>query len=129
MDKIKDNYTDTKSIFIVDDAEWHNILLKKLLCDDGYRVKAFTNGDILLKKLEEDPPHLVISDINMPDMDGFELCKMIKNSSQGSGVPVMFLSSLDEQQVKEKVSKNGGVGFLQKPFQKQSLLSVVAEKL
>lgn len=129
MKKPEHNGEQMKLIFIVDDAEWHNILLEKLLGDCGYEVKSFTSGYMLLENLKEEPPHLVISDIDMPDIDGLALCKMIKELPEGADVPVLFVSSLGEEKVRAQAEKNGAIGFIQKPFAKQPLLEVLAQKL
>jgi CheY-like chemotaxis protein len=119
-----------KSIFVVDDCESHNILLKKLLTDCGYQVHTFNDGYDLLENLKEEKPHLVISDINMPEINGFDLCKEIKSRSESKDIPVMFVSSLDEDEVNGEVEKNGAVGFVQKPFSKKPLMdAVMAQKL
>lgn len=118
-----------KSIFIIDDAEWHNVVLENLLKAQGYGVKAFTSGLELLDSLKREQPNLLISDIDMPEINGFELCRRIQRLPQVDYLPIMFVSSKDEAEVRGKVQKNGAVGFLQKPFQKQLLLNVVAQKV
>lgn len=120
---------DMKRIYIVDDARWHNVLLKNLLCQQGYEVKTFTDGHMLLENMKTYPPHLIISDINMPQIDGFELCKMIKELPEGANIPVVFVSSLEEETVRDRAERHGAVGYLQKPFEKEPLLNVVAQKL
>lgn len=118
-----------KSILIVDDAEWHNILLKKILSDYGYGVKAFTNGYMLLKDLKREPPDLIISDIDMPEIDGFTLFKMIKELPEGADIPVIFVSSLNEGEVRSKADQNDMFYFVQKPITRQLLLDIVSQKL
>ena len=116
-------------IFVVDDSEWHNILLEKILKDYGYEVHTFTDGHSLLSNLESLRPNLIISDINMPTFNGFELCQKIRILPDLRDIPVMFISTMSRKDAGDKVKANGAVGYIQKPFAKEPLLDVVAQNL
>ena len=116
-------------IFVVDDSEWHNILLEKILKDYGYQVHTFTDGYSLLDSLVFLKPHLIISDINMPKLNGFELHKKISRLPDFSDTSIMFISTMSKDEIDSKTKAHGAVGYIQKPFVKESLLDVVAQNV
>jgi|GEM_PF-5050110 CheY-like chemotaxis protein len=121
--------TTTKRIFVLDDANWHNILTKKMLLDCGYEVTTFTNGYSLLENLENEKPHLIITDINMPQLNGFELCKKIKNHSACSNIPVMYVSSMRKEEIEARDKNLCAIYFMQKPILKNQFLDAVAQQV
>lgn len=110
------------SIFIVDDHKEHNIMLEELLTRLDYTVETFTDGYKLLERLKEKVPTLIISDINMPTIGGFDLYKEIRSFNPSKNVPVLFISSEEESRVKKEIKQLGGVGFIQKPILTESIL-------
>lgn len=80
-------------------------------------MSAFPRGDLALAAAMLDPPDLILLDINMPEMSGYEMCARLKATSQLAGIPVIFLSALDETEDKVKAFAVGGVDFVSKPFQ------------
>lgn len=110
------------SIFIVDDHKEHNIMLEELLTRLDYTVETFTDGYKLLERLKEKVPTLIISDINMPTIGGFDLYNKIRAYSASKKVPVLFISSMEEAMVKDKIKKIGAIGFIQKPILTESIL-------
>ena len=121
--------SDTKLIFVVDDANWHNILTKKMLSDRGYTVVTFTNGFSLLENLKEKKPHLIISDINMPELDGFELCQRIKSHPACDNVPVMYVTSLKKDEIEQRDKNRCAIDFMRKPLLKKQFLDAVAQRV
>lgn len=113
---------------MVDDAEWHNILLRKMLRESGYRVVTFTSGQALLRQLRRVTPHLIISDINMPGMDGFELCRQIKRRPEACDIPLIYVSSLARDFVLPRMERHGATGFMQKPLAKEPFLHTIAQQ-
>ncbi|MCW9707472.1 response regulator [Fodinibius salsisoli] len=109
-------------IFIVDDYEEHNIMLEELLGRFNYRVETFNDGYKLLERLRKEIPTLIISDINMPTIDGFELYKEIRAFTPSQNVPVLFISSLDEVLIKDKIKELGAIGFIQKPILPEAII-------
>lgn len=101
--------------------------MKKMLEAAGYHVIAFTNAYDLLKKLDEHIPHLVISDINMPVMSGFELHEKMKVIPDCREVPLIFVTSDIEIGTENKAERSGAAGYVTKPLAKSSFLNMVAE--
>ena len=129
MNNNTDSAKNSKSIFVVDDSNVHNILLKKMLISCGYNVHTFTDGYSLLSILKDTRPHLIISDIDMPEIDGFELCKKIKSLPESRHIPVVYVSSLKREKFYGRAKETGAVGYIQKPITKQPFLEAIEEKL
>lgn len=104
------------NILIVDDTPENLTLLSGLLRDKGHRVRPVPGGRLALKAVESDPPDLILLDINMPEMNGFEVCEQLKSDRRFSDIPVLFISALTETLDKVKAFNTGGVDFITKPF-------------
>src|SRR6185503_13149695 len=83
------------NIMIVDDNPTNLRLLEDMLRRHGYEVRAFPRGRLALAAAEQEPPELILLDINMPEMNGYEVCEQLKSSARLSGIPVIFLSALN----------------------------------
>lgn len=118
-----------KSIFVVDDSELHNILLRKMLHNCGYRVFTFTDGYELLENLKHTLPNLIISDIDMPRLNGFDLYMEIKKYPAAKNIPLIYVSSLKGQEIFERTKECGAIDFVRKPLDKDLFLKVVAQTL
>jgi len=94
-------------IMIVDDNPANLRLLEDMLLQQGHEVRSFPLGRLALAAAMEDPPNLILLDVNMPEMDGFEVCKRLKASEEVAGIPVIFLSALSETQDKVKAFRAG----------------------
>lgn len=123
MKKTADESNST--IMVVDDIPANLDLLNKILDNRGYRVRSFTNGRFALQSARADPPDLVLLDIRMPELDGFTLCRKLKEYPQTSDVPVIFISALNETEDKLKAFESGGVDYITKPFQETEVLARV----
>lgn len=124
-----DNQTNAATIMIVDDTPTNLQLLEELLHGQGYRVVAFPNGALALKAATKKPPDLILLDIMMPDMDGFEVCQQLKTDEKLRDIPVIFLSALNETLDKVKAFSLGGVDYMTKPFQEGEVLSRIKNHL
>ena len=102
---------------VVDDQPANLKLLEDMLKQQGYGVRSFPRGRLALAVAAQSPPDLILLDINMPELDGFEVCKRLKSNSELAGVPVIFLSALHETEDKVKALRSGGVDYITKPFQ------------
>jgi putative two-component system response regulator len=102
---------------VVDDTPANLTLLAKMLGDRGYRVRPVPSGSLALKAAASDPPDLILLDISMPEMDGFEVCRTMKEDARLRDVPVIFISALTETEGKLKAFRRGGVDYITKPFQ------------
>lgn len=123
-----DNF-DAASIMIVDDTPANIKLLNDLLRSCGYHVLAFPRGEMAFKAAQKNPPDLFLLDINMPEINGYELCKKIKSESELSEIPVIFLSALNEPLDKVTAFGVGAVDYINKPFQFEEVLARVRTHL
>src|SRR5947209_8511340 len=109
------------SLRAVDDTPANLQVLAGMLKGRGYRVRPVPSGKLALLAAQRDPPDLILLDINMPDMNGYEVCEHLKADEALKGVPVIFISALTEQLDKVKAFATGGVDYLTKPFQMEEL--------
>lgn len=117
------------NILLVDDTPDNLHLLSNLLSAQGYKVRCVTNGQTALKAARAKLPDLILLDIMMPHMNGYEVCQILKSDTQTRDVPVIFLSALDEVLDKVKAFSVGGVDYITKPFQFQEVLIRVENQL
>ena len=117
------------SLLVVDDDLPARQTLDALLSGEGYEVRCAPNGRMALMFAGEDPPELILLDIRLPDMDGFQVCQHLKEDSQTGNIPVIFISGLDEVVDKVKGFAAGGVDYVTKPFQSEELLARVETHL
>lgn len=108
-------------IYIVDDAAVNIRLLSGMLQAEGFRTRSFLSGAEAAREAVRDGPDLVLLDILMPDIDGYETCRLFKADPALRDIPILFLSSLDDAADKVKAFQAGGVDFLSKPFQFEEL--------
>ncbi len=105
------------NIMIVDDNPANLKLLEGMLRQEGHEVRSFPLGRLALAAAAQNPPDLILLDINMPEMNGYEVCARLKSTEELSGIPVIFLSALNETQDKVKAFRSGAVDYISKPFQ------------
>ena len=105
------------NIMVIDDQPANLRLMEEMLKQEGYGVRSFPRGRLALEAAAEQPPDLILLDINMPEMDGFEVCRRLKADEQLAAIPVIFLSALNETPDKVKGFRSGSVDFITKPFQ------------
>ncbi len=115
----------TTSILVVDDTIENLRLLESMLGEQGYEVRPVTSGRLALSAATHDPPDLILLDITMPDMDGFEVCRRLKALDAVKDVPVIFLTALNETAHKVKAFDAGGIDYITKPFQMEEVLARV----
>ena len=104
------------NLLIVDDSLANLELLVGMLQDRGFRVRPVASGERALEAAQSEPPDLVLLDINMPDMDGYEVCRRLKADATLQAVPVIFISAMDGVIDKVKAFSAGGVDYIAKPF-------------
>ena len=109
-------------ILIVDDTLANLRLLTDMLREQGFKVRGAPNGSIALNAVRSNRPDLVLLDINMPGMDGYEVCRQLKADRQTCNVPIIFLSALDEVLDKVRAFEVGGIDYITKPFQLEEVL-------
>ncbi|MEC4895146.1 MAG: adenylate/guanylate cyclase domain-containing protein [Oscillatoria sp. PMC 1051.18] len=126
---IEEEYNEQKIILIVDDMPENLRLLAKMLEKSNYRVKKAINGQIALNAAQNDPPDLILLDINMPEMDGYEVCQRLKANNLTKQIPIIFISALKETTDKVKAFKMGAVDYISKPFYTEEVLARVENQL
>jgi signal transduction histidine kinase len=109
------------NILVVDDTPANLQVLAGMLKDRGYKVRPVLSGGLALLAARRDPPDLILLDIHMPEMSGYEVCEQLKADDALRGIPVIFISALAEQLDKVKAFAVGGVDYLTKPFQMEEL--------
>ncbi|MGL6281195.1 MAG: EAL domain-containing protein [Microcoleaceae cyanobacterium] len=119
------NYT----ILIVDDFLDTLNLLYTVLTEAGYQVHKAITGNMALMGVQAYPPDLILLDIKLPDMDGYELCRHLKSDEQTKHIPVIFVSALGESMDKVKAFTVGGVDYITKPIQTSEVLARVKNQL
>ncbi len=124
------NYQESvANILIVDDVAENLRLLNKILSDEGYKVRKVRNGKMALNTVQTQPPDLILLDINMPQMNGYEVCQHLKSQLHTRDIPVIFISALDEGMDKAKAFAVGGIDYITKPFQIEEVLARVENHL
>ena len=111
----------TANILVVDDVSANLRVLTGMLKDRGYKVRPVPSGELALLAARKDPPDLILLDINMPEMNGYEVCQQLKSDETLRGIPVIFISALNENLDKVKAFALGGVDYITKPFQMEEL--------
>lgn len=119
----------TGDILVVDDRLENAALLFSILSDRGYEVRQVINGKQALNAAFYDPPDIILLDIMMPDMDGYEVCQQLKKSDLTAQIPIIFLSALDNDIDKVKAFDIGGVDYITKPFKVKEVLARVEHQL
>jgi signal transduction histidine kinase len=117
------------NILIVDDTPDNLRLLSSTLTQRGYKVRSVINGAMALMGASAAPPDLIMLDIKMPDMDGYEVCTRLKADERTREIPVIFISALDEVLDKVKAFTSGGVDYIQKPYQVEEVLARIENQL
>lgn len=112
-------------ILVVDDIVANLKLLTNILADKNYKVRVATNGEMALASIQTQKPDLILLDIKMPDMDGFEVCRRLKSDPETSVIPIIFISALNETQGKVDAFQVGGVDYITKPFANEEVLARV----
>lgn len=112
-----------KDILVVDDTPTNLRLLFDALTAEGYRVRCAKTGRLALAGAQIDPPDLVLLDIRMPQMSGYEVCQQLKADARTAEIPVIFLSVLDEAGDKVRAFELGGVDYISKPFHISEVLA------
>ncbi|MEQ8961412.1 MAG: response regulator [Coleofasciculus sp. C2-GNP5-27] len=99
------------TILVIDDIPDNLHLLTEMLTQQGYKIRIIPNGKLALKSVAKNPPDLILLDIVMPDMDGYQVCQQLKASAKTQNIPVIFLSGLNETFDKVKAFEMGGVDY------------------
>jgi len=116
-------------ILIVDDLPDNLRMLSTTLAEQGYKVRCAKNGAMALRGAHIAPPDLILLDVKMPGMNGYEVCQHLKAKQQTRDIPVIFMSALDEVLDKVKAFEVGGLDYITKPFQIEEVLARIKSQL
>ncbi len=119
----------SKTILSVDDSSSALQMIKLTLAGAGYQVVQASNGAEGLTKAKAAPVDLVITDLNMPVMDGLSLIRELRKLASFKGVPIVFLTTESDPGMKAQAKAAGATGWITKPFQQDQLLAVVRKVL
>ena len=114
--------TDRGNILVVDDTPANLRLLAGILNSQGYKVRPVPSGELALSATTGMPPDLILLDIMMPEMNGYEVCEKIKADERTCNIPVIFISAINDVLDKVKAFAVGGVDYIAKPFQMEEVL-------
>ncbi|MEP6516463.1 response regulator [Microcoleus vaginatus] len=117
------------NILIVDDTPENLQVLSATLADRGYKVRGVINGKMAIRAARSGSPDLILLDIKMPEMDGYEVCTQLKEDPKTSEIPVIFISALDEVLDKVTAFQVGGVDYVTKPFHVAEVLARIEHQL
>ncbi|ERT09294.1 response regulator [Lyngbya aestuarii BL J] len=119
----------TVDILIVDDVPENIRLLSSILADHGYPTRKATNGVMALRAVKSIEPTLILLDIRMPKMSGYEICKQLKSNPKTAHIPIIFLSATNEIEDKAKAFKVGGADYITKPFYVEEVLARITHQI
>jgi signal transduction histidine kinase/DNA-binding response OmpR family regulator len=118
-----------ENILIVDDQPANLHVLAKILEANNYKVKKAIDGESALIAAQLNPPDLILLDIKMPDMNGYEVCEQLKSDPRTQDIPVIFISALSEVFDKIKAFEVGGIDYITKPFQEEEVFARITSQL
>jgi PAS domain S-box-containing protein len=118
-----------QNILMVDDHPESLHLLSQLLSKQGYQVRPTRDGELALKSAHKTPPDLILLDIMMPEMNGYQICQQLKACSKTKDIPIIFISALNEVFDKVKGFSVGAVDYITKPFQEEEVVARVENQL
>jgi CheY-like chemotaxis protein len=116
-----------KQILIVDDEPAWLKILSYILRKKGFEVREETNATEALKTLEEFKPDLIVSDVRMPDMNGFDFLDRVKHLKKHSNTPFVFLTAIDDYDSRKAAQNLGATDYLTKPFNEEDVVGVLAK--
>jgi PAS domain S-box-containing protein len=117
------------SILIVDDTPENLRLLSSMLKNQGYVIRAMINSTMAFKSIQTELPDIILLDINMPDMNGYDVCRQLKQAESTRDIPVIFISALDEVVSKVEAFRVGGADYITKPFQVEEVMARIENQL
>ncbi len=123
------NIENQGNILLVDDIPENLQLLSDLLVKLGYTVRSVTSGRMALKTVKVKRPEVILLDIKMPEMDGYQVCQALKADEDLCYIPVIFISALDDVFDKVKAFNSGGVDYITKPFQIEEVVARLNNQL
>jgi len=112
-------------ILVVDDNPQNLTMLIDMLTARGHKVRPALNGKLALAIVQAAPPDLILLDVMVSEMDGYQICQKLKDNEQTRHIPVIFLSALNQLEDKIKAFEMGGIDYISKPFQMREVAARV----
>ncbi len=125
----QNNIAPRKSVLVVDDTADNLRLLASILSEQGYSVRPVPDGNLAILSAQTEPPDLILLDIMMPNMNGYDVCEKLKADERTRSIPIIFISALNEVFDKVKAFNAGGVDYITKPFQVEEVVARVGTHL
>lgn len=129
MSDVFDDKAILGTVLLVDDKPDNLRLLSTMLTEHNYEVRRVTRGQMALKTAKAAPPDLILLDIKLPDLDGYQVCQVLKSDPVTAEIPIIFISALDDILDKVKAFSIGGVDYITKPFHVEEVLVRVKNQL
>jgi DNA-binding NtrC family response regulator len=126
---MKDNITDDKTILVIDDSTTNVVLLEAILNDKGYRINTALNVKEAFQLMSKQLPDLILLDLLMPKINGYEFLKDIKSRDDMKEIPVIVISAVTDAENIKKTMNLGAIDFIKKPVDIQNLITKVSETL
>lgn len=120
---------DKKRVLVVDDEPDIVGFIKMILEDEGFSVVEAFNGEDAITKAHAESPGVILLDINMPRIDGYQICRLLKNDEKTRGIPVIMVTARTQKIDKYRGEKAGADGYITKPFQTSELIASVRRSL
>ncbi len=117
------------TILIIDDKIENLKYLNEVLKEENYKIKATIDAKFAINSILDNPVDLILLDIKMPVLNGFEVCKIIKQNDKVKDIPIIFISALDDVDIKVKAFENGGVDYITKPFEQREVKARIKTQL
>lgn len=117
------NHTPKADILAIDDTPENLVLLSQMLTEKGYKVRSVTKGSTAIRGAKAVPPDLILLDVKMPEMNGYEVCQHLKVDDRTKDIPIIFISALGDVFDKVKAFQVGGIDYITKPFQVEEVLA------
>ena len=115
------------NLLIIDDDEGFRKFVRRVLSKKSWEIEEAKNGFEAGLKMMKFKPLLIILDLYMPEMDGFEVCRLIKGDSHTSDIKILVITGYGTPEIREKILKLGADEYLEKPFERQTLLQCIEE--
>ncbi|MEE9225095.1 MAG: response regulator [Bacteroidota bacterium] len=118
-----------KTVLLVDDEELWLKVGKQILTEQGYRTLTVTSGEEALRTLRKETPDILITDVRMPVMNGFDLYQKVRENPDWQKLPIIFLSAVDDYDAKKVARDLGATAYIPKPFDTEYLRQAMNEML
>ena len=119
----------SKTVLLIDDeVQWLD-LIREALADESYNVITASSGESALKKLQRKKPDLIVSDVRMPELNGFDLFEKVKSNPKLQKIPYVFMSSIDDFDARKTARELGADDYLEKPFDTEGIKIAVLDLL